>query len=34
MPSMPSQFEDAILVLNDASRKIPAPFFLTGKNIA
>ncbi len=30
---MPSQFEHAIPVLNDASRKIPATFFLTGKSI-
>ncbi len=30
---MPSQFENAIPVLNDASRKIPATFFLTGKSI-
>jgi peptidoglycan/xylan/chitin deacetylase (PgdA/CDA1 family) len=30
---MPSQFENAIPVLNDASGKIPATFFLTGKSI-
>ncbi len=30
---MPSQFENAIPVLNDVSRKIPATFFLTGKSI-
>ena len=30
---MPSQFENAIPVLNDPSRKIPATFFLTGKSI-
>jgi hypothetical protein len=31
---MPSQFENAIPVLNDASRKITATFFLTGRSIA
>jgi peptidoglycan/xylan/chitin deacetylase (PgdA/CDA1 family) len=30
---MPSQFEYALPVLNDASRRIPATFFLTGKSI-
>ncbi|MEJ7588901.1 MAG: polysaccharide deacetylase family protein [Ferruginibacter sp.] len=30
---MPSQFEHAIPVLDDASRKIRATFFLTGKSI-
>lgn len=30
---MPSQFQNAIPVLNDASRKIPATFFLTGNSI-
>jgi peptidoglycan/xylan/chitin deacetylase (PgdA/CDA1 family) len=30
---MPSQFENAIPVLNDPSRKIHATFFLTGKSI-
>jgi peptidoglycan/xylan/chitin deacetylase (PgdA/CDA1 family) len=31
---MPSQFENAIPVLNAANRKIPATFFLTAKSIA
>jgi chitin deacetylase len=31
---MPSQFENAIPVLNDPSGKIPATFFLTGKSIS
>ncbi len=31
---IPSQFKNAIPVLNDESRKIPATFFLTGKSIS